>query len=320
MSNNTLNGRGKTPIIKTENLSKRYGSRVGKVALEDLNLEVYPGEIFGYLGPNGAGKTTTIRILMDLIRPTTGKASLFGMDARESAVEIHKRIGFLPGELNLWQGQTARSIIRYMAAVRGDVDMKYVEELADRLDFDMSKRIRDHSTGNKRKMGLILALMHKPELLILDEPTSGLDPLMQQAFIELMREWRDAGRTVFLSSHMLSEVQAICDRVAILRAGKLQAVETVTRLTSVDFRWITVRFRDAASASMLSGISGVSDVSIQDNLMKLRLTGDFDPLMRAISQQYVEDLRVSEPTLEEVFLTYYGDEQRAHNGAVKERV
>lgn len=313
--NSHLNGYA--PVIRTENLTKHYGGRVAKVALDGLSLEVRPGEIFGYLGPNGAGKTTTIRILMDLIRPTSGSAAIFGLDTREGSIEIHKRIGFLPGELNLWQAQTAKNVIHYLARVRGDIDMRYVNQLASRLDFDTSKRIRDYSTGNKRKLGLILALMHKPELLILDEPTSGLDPLMQQTFIELMREWRDAGRTVFLSSHMLSEVQAICDRVAILRGGKLQAVETVTKLTHVDFRWITVRFRDHADTALLAHVPGVSQVSVHDEVIKLRLTGEFDPFMRAINQQYVVDLRVSEPTLEEIFLTFYGD---ANNNAVKERV
>jgi ABC-2 type transport system ATP-binding protein len=314
-----FNGRAHTPIIKTENLTKSYGA--GKLALDNLSLEVSPGEIFGYLGPNGAGKTTTIRILMDLIRPSSGSASIFGMDVRENSIEIHKRIGFLPGELNLWQGQKAINVIRYMANVRGGVDMTYVNELAERLNFDLSKRIRDYSTGNKRKLGLILALMHKPELLILDEPTSGLDPLMQQTFLDIMREWRNAGRTVFLSSHMLSEVQAICDRVAILRGGKLQAVETVSKLTHADFRWITVRFRDPAHISMLTGVPGVSDVSSSEHELKLRLTGDFDPLLRALGTQYVVNMQVQEPTLEEIFLTFYGERNTTNgNYLVKERV
>jgi ABC-2 type transport system ATP-binding protein len=310
MSN--VNGRihNAAPIIKTQNLTKRYGGQVGKVALDNLNLEVLPGEIFGFLGPNGAGKTTTIRTLLDIIRPTDGTASIFGMDVRENRLAIHKRIGFLPGELNLWQNEKARDVIRYFARVRGDVDLKYVDELADRLDFDMGKRIRDYSTGNKRKLGLVLALMHKPELLILDEPTSGLDPLMQQTFIDLMREWRNAGRTVFLSSHMLGEVQAICDRVAIIRGGKLQAVETVTKLTRADFRWITLRFRDQANIASLANVPGVSDVTVAENELKLRLTGDFDPLLRAVSKDYVVDLEVDEPTLEEIFLTFYGEKER----------
>jgi len=219
-------------LIQMENLTKVYGDATP--ALDSLNLTVNRGEIFGYLGPNGAGKTTTIRLLLDLIRPTQGRASIFGLDVKADSVEIRKRIGFLPGELNLWDRLTAREIVNYLGNLRGGVDNAYVKQLAERLSFDMSKRMRTYSTGNKRKLGLILALMHKPDLLILDEPSSGLDPLMQQTFNQLMLEAKANGQTVFLSSHVLNEVQAICDRVGILRAGKLQAVETVERLTHVD--------------------------------------------------------------------------------------
>ncbi|RMG82379.1 MAG: ABC transporter ATP-binding protein, partial [Chloroflexi bacterium] len=196
-------------------------------ALSDLNLTVEQGEIFGYLGPNGAGKTTTIRLLLDLIRPTAGRAFIFDMDANAQSVEVHKRIGFLPGELNLWKNRTARQVVNYFAQVRAGANagpiLRYADELAERLDFNMNKPVRDYSSGNKRKLGLILALMHKPDLLILDEPTSGLDPLMQQTFNQLMLEVKEEGRTVFMSSHVLSEVQAICDRVGILRHGELKA-------------------------------------------------------------------------------------------------
>lgn len=301
--------RANAPVLKTHDLTKRYDGKQGTLALDKLNLEVQPGEIFGYLGPNGAGKTTTIRILMDFIRPTSGDASLLGLNTREQSVEIHKRVGFLPGELNLWQNEKSINIIRYMGRVRGNLDMKYVQELAERLQFDVNKRVRDYSTGNKRKLGLILALMHKPELLILDEPTSGLDPLMQQIFIDLMREWRAAGRTVFLSSHMLSEVQSICDRVAILRQGKLQAVESVQRLTHVDFKRVTLEFRDQAQVNGLSSIPGVSDVEVNGNTIKLRLTGDFNPLLDAVHNQYVVNMTITEPTLEEIFLAFYGSKE-----------
>lgn len=303
--------RANAPVLKTHDLTKRYDGKQGTLALDKLNLEVHPGEIFGYLGPNGAGKTTTIRILMDFIRPTSGDASLLGLNTREQSVEIHKRVGFLPGELNLWQNEKSINIIRYMGRVRGNLDMKYVQELAERLQFDVNKRVRDYSTGNKRKLGLILALMHKPELLILDEPTSGLDPLMQQIFIDLMREWRAAGRTVFLSSHMLSEVQSICDRVAILRQGKLQAVESVQRLTHVDFKRVTLEFRDQAQVNGLSSIPGVSDVEVNGNTIKLRLTGDFNPLLDAVHNQYVVNMTITEPTLEEIFLAFYGSKELA---------
>ncbi|MFZ2880660.1 MAG: ABC transporter ATP-binding protein, partial [Phototrophicaceae bacterium] len=232
-----------TPVIQAHGLTKAYG-RGGPLALNRLNLDVYQGEIFGYLGPNGAGKSTTIRILMDLIRPTSGTATLFGQDVREHAVEIHRRIGFMPGELNLWPGRTGRDIVAYFSKVRGGVNPNVIKQITERLSLDLSMRDREYSSGNKRKLGLLLATMHEPELLILDEPTSGLDPLMQQTFNDMMLEMRAAGHTVFLSSHVLSEVQTICDRVAILRGGVLQAVESVEKLTHADFQWVTITFRE----------------------------------------------------------------------------
>jgi ABC-2 type transport system ATP-binding protein len=298
-------------VIQTEKLTKVYSG--GKPALEDLSLTVAPGEIFGYLGPNGAGKTTTIRLLLDLIRPTSGRAAIFGLDTIAQSVAIRQRIGFLPGELNLWDRLTAREIVNYMGNLRGGVNTAYVNELAERLNFDLTKRMRTYSTGNKRKLGLILALMHKPDLLILDEPSSGLDPLMQQTFNQLMLEAKANGQTVFLSSHVLSEVQAICDRVGILRDGKLQAVETVERLTRVDFRKVTLKFREAVSPLLVSSVAGVSKVSAEGaNVLSLQLAGDFDPLLKAVSSAYVQDILVETPTLEDIFLTFYGG-QPANN-------
>lgn len=298
-------------VIQTEKLTKVYSG--GKPALEDLSLTVAPGEIFGYLGPNGAGKTTTIRLLLDLIRPTSGRAAIFGLDTIAQSVAIRQRIGFLPGELNLWDRLTAREIVNYMGNLRGGVNTAYVNELAERLNFDLTKRMRTYSTGNKRKLGLILALMHKPDLLILDEPSSGLDPLMQQTFNQLMLEAKANGQTVFLSSHVLNEVQAICDRVGILRDGKLQAVETVERLTRVDFRKVTLKFREAVSPLLVSSVAGVSKVSAEGaNVLSLQLAGDFDPLLKAVSSAYVQDILVETPTLEDIFLTFYGG-QPANN-------
>jgi ABC-2 type transport system ATP-binding protein len=294
-------------VIQTENLTKIYKGKPPKLALDKLNLNVRKGEIFGYLGPNGAGKTTTIKLLLDLLRPTTGRATLFGLDVNQDSVTVRRRIGFLPGELNLWDNQTGLQIVHYFANVRGGVDLTYVHQLAQRLDFDLSKKVRASSTGNKRKLGLILALMNKPELLILDEPTAGLDPLMQQIFYQLALEARDEGRTVFMSSHILGEVQAICDRVGILRSGQLEAVESVESLTRVDFRWLTIRFRDVIAVGELASVPGVSDVEEDGKTIKLRLAGEFDPLLRALSPFYVEDLRVQEPSLEEIFLSYYGN-------------
>ncbi len=292
--------------IQTHNLTKVNAGN--KPALDSLNLTVQPGEIFGYLGPNGAGKTTTIRLLLDLIRPTVGSAAIFGMDVNRDSVAVRQRIGYLPGELNLWDRLTALQIIQYIGRLRGDVDMPYVNQLAERLQFDLTKKVRSYSTGNKRKLGLILALMNKPDLLILDEPSSGLDPLMQQTFHQLMQEARDQGRTVFLSSHVLSEVQTICDRVGILRDGKLQAVERVEHLMKADFRHVTLRFRDAIAANVLASVPGVSDVNVDGRRARLQLRGDFDPLLRAVSPYYVENITTQEPTLEEVFLAYYGEQ------------
>ena len=240
-------------VIEIRGLTKTYGAgKKATLALSQLDLTVNRGEIFGYLGPNGAGKTTTIRLLLDLIRPSAGSAKIFGLDIRADSVEIHRRIGFLPGELNLWEGRTGEQIINYVASVRGDTRgiVKHADELAERLDLDTSKRVRDLSSGNKRKLGLVIAMMHSPELLILDEPTGGLDPLVQQTFHEMMDEYRAKGKTVFLSSHVLSEVQAICDRVGILRDGELKAVESVEKITNVEFNWVDVVFRDSLPAGL----------------------------------------------------------------------
>ncbi len=298
-------------VIQTQNLSKAY--RGGVRALDRLNLEVRRGEIFGYLGPNGAGKTTTIRLLLDFIRPTEGSASVLGLDARRDSIAIKGRVGYLPGELNLWDKQTAQQIIRFIGQARGGYDPAYVNALAERLQFDLTKKVRSYSSGNKRKLGLIIAMMNQPDLLILDEPSTGLDPLMQQTFYQMMQEVRDAGRTVFLSSHILSEVQAICDRAAILRGGQLQAVQRVDDLTRTDFRHITLRFREAVNPAIVAGVPGVSAVSASGKALQLQLTGDFDPLLRAIDGFYVQDIEVQEPTLEEVFLKFYSAQPAVNN-------
>ena len=296
-------------VIETRELTKIYKSGSDELrALDQLNLQVQPGEIFGYLGPNGAGKTTTIRLLLDLIRPSAGSATVLGLDAQADSVALHRRIGFLPGELALWKGQTGAQIVRFVADVRGGVDEAYLRQLCERLQLDLGIKVRNYSSGNRRKLGLVLALMNKPDLLILDEPTGGLDPLMQQIFNEIMHETRAEGRSVFLSSHLLAEVQAICDRVGILRQGKLITVEQVSRLTQVGFRWVSMQLREVgALPGRLEAIAGVSDVSVEDNSVRLRLSGDFDPLLRALQECYVEELHVHEPSLEEIFLAYYGD-------------
>ncbi len=315
------------PVIETRSLTKVYRARGAETrALDGLDLKVQPGEIFGYLGPNGAGKTTTIRLLLDLIRPTAGGATIYGQDAHASGVELRRRIGYLPGELNLWKHLTGNQVARYLGRVRGLADLGYAYALAERLQLDLTKRVRDYSSGNRRKLGLVVAMMHRPDLLILDEPTGGLDPLMQQTFNQMMREVRGEGRTVFLSSHMLSEVQAICDRVGILRSGQLRAVETVERLTHVDFRWVDLELREPATAALrerIARVGGVTSVAAENHGLKLRLAGDFDPLLRALEGVYVVNMRVEAPSLEEIFLAFYGSDGAAPQPAapaVKEAV
>ena len=230
-------------------------------------------------------------------------------------MEVHRRIGFFPAELSLWEGRTGDQIIHYVASVRGDARgiVKHAGELAERLDLDTTKRVRSLSSGNRRKLGLVIAMMHSPELLILDEPTGGLDPLVQQTFHEMMDEYRAKGRTVFLSSHVLSEVQAICDRVGILRDGELKAVESVEQITNVEFNWVDVKFRDALPAGLrtqLESMPSIDSVSVDGSRARMRIIGDIDPLLRAISSGYVEMMRVEEPSLEEIFLAFYsGDEE-----------
>jgi ABC-2 type transport system ATP-binding protein len=213
--------------IRTSKLSKDYGAGRG---LFELDLEVAPREVFGYLGPNGAGKTTTIRLLMDMVRPTGGTAYVFGLDCRRDSVAVKRKVGYLPGDLPLFGSLRGKEVVAYLGGLRGGVDRDRVRKLAERLDLDLGRRFREYSSGNKRKLGILLAFMHSPELLILDEPTNGLDPLNQHEFYELLHEARDGGATVFLSSHILSEVEHVCDRVGILRAGKLVRVADLGEL------------------------------------------------------------------------------------------
>jgi ABC-2 type transport system ATP-binding protein len=304
---------GNNPVSQTDHLSKVYKGKTR--ALNNLTLAVQPGEVFGYLGPNGAGKTTTIRILLDIIRPTSGRATIFGLDARADHVALHRRIGFMPGELNLWNQLTGLEVVHYVSRVRGALDMPYVKQIAERLEFDLSKRVRDYSSGNRRKLGIILAFMHRPELLILDEPTTGLDPLMQQEFHGLVREAHEAGHTIFLSSHVLSEVQALCDRVGILREGELKAVERVDAITHTNFRWVTLIFRTAVAPESLKGVPGVDAVSAGQNgngpFVRLRLTGELGPLLRVLNVENIVDIYTEKPTLEEIFLTFYSADKEA---------
>ncbi len=245
--------------VVTERLTKSYGRRRSR-GVVDLDLEVRTGEVFGFLGPNGAGKTTTIRVLLDLIRPTAGRALVLGRDSRRETLAIQARSGYLPGELSLYPNLTGRETLRYLASLRGGVDWDYVAALTERLDCDLERKVADLSTGNRRKIGLIQAFMHRPELLILDEPTSGLDPLVQHEFYHLLDEVRDAGQTVFLSSHVLPEVQRVCDRVAFVREGRLVAVEDVAELMGRAVREIEVVFAEPVAPSAFENVPGVTRV------------------------------------------------------------
>ncbi|MEO3926813.1 ABC transporter ATP-binding protein [Micromonosporaceae bacterium B7E4] len=290
-----------TSIIETQSLTKFYGSRRG---LEDLDLQVQSGEVFGYLGPNGAGKTTTIRLLLDFIRPTRGTATVLGAAPRHG-VDIRRRIGYLPGELSFEGRERAGDLLRFFADARGGVSARRIGELAERLELDLSRRIRGLSKGNKQKVGLVQAFMHEPELLILDEPTTGLDPLMQQEFLEMVREARANGQTVFMSSHVLAEVQNAADRVGIVRSGRLVAVERVESLGKRAVRRVEVHFAETVSAADFTSLPDVTDVSVEGPVLRCTVDGQLDPLVKALARHTVVDMISAEPDLEETFLSYY---------------
>jgi ABC-2 type transport system ATP-binding protein len=300
-----------TAAILLETLTKSYGKNRGVV---DLELEVEPGCVFGFLGPNGAGKTTTIRVLLDLIRPTSGRALVFGLDSRLESMAIRRRSGYLPGELSLYGRLTGDETLRFFADLRGGVDPSPLRALCERLDFDPGKRVADLSTGNRRKLGLIQALMHRPELLILDEPTAGLDPLVQHEFYHLVEEAREAGQTVFLSSHNLPEVQRVCDRVAFVREGELLAVEDVAALTGRAVREVEVTFAAPVPPAAFEAVSGVTGVTANGvssgpagaRTLSLTVSGSLDATVKMLAQYEVVTMTSREPDLEDVFLAFYG--------------
>ncbi|WP_336210149.1 ABC transporter ATP-binding protein [Nonomuraea sp. LPB2021202275-12-8] len=294
-----------TAVVQAEGLTKYYGKRRG---LEDLTLEIQPGEIFGYLGPNGSGKTTTIRLLLDVIRPTRGHVRVLGAGSREAAVR--GRIGYLPGELALEGRERARDYLDFLGRVRGGVPPARVDALAERLNADLSVPMRKLSKGNKQKIGLIQAFMHEPELLILDEPTGGLDPLVQQEFLAMVREVRAAGRTVLMSSHVLAEVEHVSDRVGIVRAGRLIAVEHVAALREKAMRRVELHFDAPVPPEAFQGLPGVRDLRVEGAALRCTIDGRPDALIKAAARFTVVHLVSAEPDLEEIFLTYYSDEER----------
>jgi ABC-2 type transport system ATP-binding protein len=294
------------PVIRTQGLTKHYGRTVG---LESLDLEVPPGIVFGCLGPNGAGKTTTIRLLAGLLRPTRGHAEVMGIDAFQHPDGVQACIGYLPGDFKAYPDLTGEQYLRYLGNLRGGVDGKAVALLAKRLELDLTRRIGALSHGNRQKVGIVQAFMHDPELLILDEPTSGLDPLMQREFLALVREARNAGRTVFLSSHILTEVEAVADVVGILRKGHLVAVDAVESLKSRALRRFDLRFAGEPPGAELTTVPGVREVHIDGVTAQLVVEGSIADLIAALAPYRVDDVVSHEADLEEIFLAHYADQE-----------
>ncbi|MEM9563610.1 MAG: ABC transporter ATP-binding protein [Actinomycetota bacterium] len=292
------------PAIRTLGLTKFYGRHRG---IENVDLVVERGEVFGFLGPNGAGKSTTIRLLLDLLRPTAGAASVLGLDPRRDAVAVRSRVGYLPGDLSMYGDMTGRQLCTYFAALRGLDTPLEVEILARRFDLDLDRRIGDYSTGNRQKVGLVQALMHEPELLILDEPTSGLDPLMQQEFYAVVDEIRNAGRTVFLSSHLLPEVEKVADRVAIIRNGRLVVVDEVATLKARAVRRMEIHFGRQPDPEPFAQLDAVRRLDRSDDGLTLILVveGSIDAVIRCAARYPVHNIVSHDGDLEDVFLDYY---------------
>jgi len=291
-------------VIEARGLTKRYGS---VLALDELTLDVAAGEVFGFLGPNGAGKTTTVRLLLGLLRPSAGAVQVLGADAWTDAVALHRRLAYVPGEFAVWPNLTGADMLELLGSLHGPIDAAYRDALIGHFDFDPSKKGRSYSKGNRQKIGLIAALMTRAELLVLDEPTAGLDPLMEIRFREAVVEARGRGQSVFLSSHILSEVEAVCDRVAILRKGRLVDVGTLDELRHLSANRVEATF--AGPVPDLSGVAGVSDVTVHDHSVRLQVRGDPNGLLRFLARCDVVAFSSQVPSLEEVFLAHYGAEE-----------
>ena len=293
------------PAIETEALTKSFG---GSRGIQDVTFTVAPGEVFGFLGPNGSGKTTTIRTLLDLLHPTSGSARLFGLDSRRDSVAIRARLGNLPGDFGYGRQASGRDALHLLSRLRDCGDLGRAETLAERFGADLDRPLGELSRGNRQKVGLILATFHEPELLFLDEPTSGLDPLMQEEAMALIVEMRDSGCAVFLSSHELDEVERVCDRVGMVRAGRLIAVERMSDLVGRAQRAIHVELADPAALKKLRNLPGVSALEVDGRRVSFGFAGEIDPLLKILAAYRVLDLEATKPTLEETFLTYYEKE------------
>ncbi len=289
-------------VISTKRLTKHYGKTP---ALLDLDLEVEAGEVFGYLGPNGSGKTTTIRLLLGLIRPTSGEASVLGKDVQRDAVAIHRRLAYVPGDAALWPDLTGAETLHLLGRMHGSVDTAYADELVELFDVDLSKRVRAYSKGNRQKLSLIAGLMTRAELLILDEPTAGLDPLMEQVFRDCIRDVQSAGQTVFLSSHSLAEVEALCGRVGILRAGRLVEVGSLDEMRLHSSLAVEAWFGGRAVPDVRL-VPGVWDVEVRDGVLRCQVDGPVAALLEVLANAGATRLVSREPSLEELFLRHYG--------------
>jgi ABC-2 type transport system ATP-binding protein len=298
------------PLIDVAGLTKRYGRKRG---ITDVSFEVTEGEVFGFLGPNGAGKTTTMRLLMALLYPNAGSARIAGLDCWQRSVDVKRAIGYLPGELALDPNLTGGQILAYFANLRGGVDRAHLDALISRLDLDPTRRFRHYSHGNKQKVGLIQAFMHRPRLLLLDEPTSGLDPLNQHEFNRMVAEVRGDGRTVFLSSHILSEVESVCDRVGIIREGRLVRVGSVAELKDIRRHEVDLTFASEPSSDAFRNLAGVERLEALPDGRTLRLVvqGDIDPVIKMAARHHVTTFVSHEPSLEDVFLRFYQDDGAA---------
>lgn len=299
-----------TVVIDCNNLSKRYGSS-GAYALKDLTLQVRAGEVYGFLGPNGAGKSTAIRTLLNFIQPTKGSATILGLDIVKDSVQIRRSIGYLSGDATMYPKMTGKQFLAYMADLQPDSDIKYRDELIKKLGAELDKPLGDLSRGNKQKIGIVQTFMHHPEVIILDEPTSGLDPLMQEVFYDLVREARQRGATVFTSSHILSEVQKICDRVGIIRNGQLIAERNIADLSKEASQTFDIVFDDKPPLSALKKIDGLQVSSHQGALVTIHMTGELAPLFKLLSSHKVLKLDARSLDLEEVFLDFYKNEDSA---------
>ncbi len=290
------------PVIVAEHLTKFYGSSRGVV---DLEFEVHAGEVFGYLGPNGAGKSTTIRTMLDFIRPTSGTITVLGLDPITETPELHRRVGYVPGEFGLYERLTAREYLKTFTALRAGAGADRVEDLARRLALDLDVKIRDLSHGNKRKVGLLQAFMHEPDLLVLDEPTQGLDPLVQQEFYAMIDEARERGATVFLSSHVMPEVERVCDRVAIIREGRLITVDDVGDLKAKALRTVEFHFEGPVPASAFASLASVVDAEQRGDSVLMTVRGPLDEVVKEAARHPVVNVETREPSLEDIFLEAY---------------